>query len=83
MRGSILGKHEKTRKSRENTSRKVFIWNTFEQYVGLKLVAAYPFSEIPSQKSQKSRNRHFLAFEQYAGLKVQEASFLHGSGGQE
>ena len=64
-------------------SRKTPVWNTFEQYAGLKKGAASSFSEISVKKSQKRQNRHFLHFEQYAGLEVQEASFLDDSGGQE
>ena len=46
--------------------------NTFEQYTGLKSCAASPFSEKSIHFSQKSQNRSFLPFEQYAGLESQE-----------
>ena len=45
--------------------------NTFEQYAGLKLSAASPFSEKRNSFSQKSQNRTFPPFEQYAGLESQ------------
>ena len=42
--------------------------NTIEQYAGLKLVAAYPFSGKTFSIFQKSQNRHFLENEQYGRL---------------
>ena len=81
MRGFEERKHEKTRKSQENTSGKLSIWNTIEQYAGLKYVAASPFLWKTFSISRKSRNRHFLHFEQYAGLesaKGQQAGLFPG-----
>ena len=83
MRQSDPGKHGKTGKAREKALRKVAIWNTFEQYAGLKLVAASRFFDISSKKYQKSQNRTFLGFEQYAGLESCPGGFPAGSGGQE
>ena len=68
MRGSIRQKDEKTRKSREKPSGKHPIWNTIEQYAGLKCPAASLLFEISSKKSQKGENRRFLENEQYGRL---------------
>ena len=76
-------KHGKSGKAREKQSRKQSIWNTIEQYTGLKLSAASLFSEKTFSKSQKSQNRHFPRFEQYGRLKSRASSGLTDSGGQE
>ena len=52
-------------------SGKHSFWNTFEQYVGLKFSAASPFSGKTFSVSQKTQNRLFPGFEQYAGLESQ------------
>ena len=86
MRGSGSGKHEKTRKSREKTARKLLIWNTIEQYTGLNFPAASHFSEEKCDGFQKSQNRHFSHFEQYSRLesaRSQNLAVLADSGGQE
>ena len=64
-------------------SIKEAIWNTIEQYTGLKFLAASPFSEISFKKPQKSQNRHFSAFEQYGRLESCTGPVRAGSGGQE
>ena len=68
MRGSKAGKDEKTLKTPEKPAQKVLKKNTFEQYAGLKFAAASSFSDISCRNIRKEQNRHFLQFEQYAGL---------------
>ena len=57
-------------------SRKHPIWNTIEQYTGLKLSAASLFSEKTFSFLRKRQNRSFSAFEQYAGLESTRAQNL-------
>ena len=62
------------------------IWNTIEQYVGLNSGAASHFSDEKCDGFRKHQNRHFSAFEQYAGLECprgQNLSVLADPGGQE
>ena len=73
MRGSDTRKHGKHGKARENTSGKQCIWNTIEQYTGLKLRAASSFSDISFRNIRKGENRHFLTFEQYGRLESEQA----------
>ena len=73
MRGSDHGKHEKTRKTLEKSSRKLLKRNTFEQYAGLKFSAASTFFEKTFSISRKSQNRLFPENEQYAGLESEQA----------
>ena len=76
MRGLNTGKHEKTRKSRENTSRKLLTGNTIEQYAGLNFNAASRFSVFSFRESRKHQNRHFLGNEQYGRLESWQARIL-------
>ena len=64
-------------------SRKALIWNTIEQYTGLKSSAASRFFHKNIKKTRKSQNRWFSQNEQYAGLKVPALPELADSGGQE
>ena len=59
MRGSGLGNDEKTRKSRKKTSRKPSIWDTIEQYTGLKPCAASRFSEKNNRNLRKAGKARF------------------------
>ena len=86
MRGKVSGKHGKTRKTRKSTSRKLLVWNTIEQYAGLKSAAASSFFDISCRNIKKDQNRHFLESEQYAGLESardRNLSVPVSSGGQE
>ena len=71
-----MRKHEKTRKSRENTSEKVAVGNTFEQYSGLKSCAASPFFNIYFINIEKAENRHFPESEQYGRLESAQPAKL-------
>ena len=50
------GKHGKVR---EKPARKQPIWNTIEQYAGLKSVAASHFSDEKCDENEKVQNRPF------------------------
>ena len=58
VRGLDREKHEKTRKTRENTSQKPFTGNTVEQYAGLKFMAASLFFDISFRNIKKAGSGH-------------------------